>query len=136
MKRVLVADDDPAIRRLIEATIGDAFELTLVADGAAAIDALTRAPRFDCVILDVTMPGKGGVEVVEEMKAHASFKDVPVVILTAHESAELYRDLMRKGVTVYFYKPFERKKLRQLVFSIVGDEVPRQSDDRPSPARE
>lgn len=129
MKRVLVADDDPAIRRLIEVTVSDKFAVTLAEDGDEALQILKREPRFDCVVLDITMPNKGGLEVVEEMKANEGLKDVPVVILTAHESATLYRDLMRKGVTVYFYKPFERKKLRTLLCNISGIDERREGGD-------
>jgi CheY-like chemotaxis protein len=119
-KRVLIADDDAAIRRLIELSLGERFDLALAADGVQALDLLRSRSRFDCVVLDVTMPQMGGLEVLREMRSDAALASVPVIVLTAHENAELGEELSKAGSVTFLNKPFDRKRLRQLICDITG----------------
>ena len=129
MKRVLVVDDDPVIRRMVCLTLMDAFECVTASDGVEALEILKRDPQFDCVVLDYAMPVLDGGKVLTAMKADTRLAAIPVLMLTSEESARLYRDLMRMGAAVFVYKPFERKKLKTLV-SVLAGLGGRDGDDR------
>jgi two-component system OmpR family response regulator len=102
--RVLVVDDDAALRQ----TVADAVRLaghvaTEARDGAAAIDLVTREP-FDLVILDVNMPHVDGFTVLEKLRRRRP--ELPVIMLTARdERADVVRGL-KLGADDYIRKPF------------------------------
>lgn len=82
MKRLLVVDDEPAVRSLITASLaGSDWEITAVADGSSALDA-AKARQPDLILLDVGLPGLSGVEVLRRLRSQRSTASVPVVYLT------------------------------------------------------
>jgi CheY-like chemotaxis protein len=121
-KRVLIADDDAAIRRLLQLALAERFEISLAEDGIQALDLLRNSAPFACVVLDVTMPYKGGLEVLREMRSDSALAEIPVVVLTAHEPAHVGNELTDAGLVLYVNKPFDRKILRQLVCELTGVE--------------
>jgi two-component system, OmpR family, response regulator MprA len=107
--RLLVVDDDPAIRQALELVLGvSGFAVTSAADGRAAMRTLA-AERSDAVILDVLMPGLDGLEVCRRMRAAGD--RTPVLMLTAHaEVAERVAGL-EAGADDYLAKPFAHEEL-------------------------
>ncbi len=108
--RVLVADDDPQMRRLIRGVLQrDGFEVVEAADG---LDALERVEehRVDLVILDVDMPRLDGLGVLEELRAQVRTACLPVIVLTAQhgETEEKALDL---GAQDYLRKPVQTRSL-------------------------
>ena len=101
---ILVADDDPVIRRLFEQRLTDAgYEVTVAADGVEAARALA-ASHYDVVITDLVMPGDiGGLELLQIAKG----KDVltEVILITAHSSIDTAVQAMKKGAADYLEKP-------------------------------
>jgi NtrC-family two-component system response regulator AlgB len=116
MTRVVVVDDDPAIRRTLEILLrGDGHDVTSVASGEAALAALQRAPA-DVALVDLQLPGMHGTELLRRLRdAHP---DCAVVINTAHGSIETAVDAMKAGAFDYLVKPFApdavRHRLRQI----------------------
>lgn len=79
--RVLVADDDPTVGLLIPAALPvNEFDITLVADGRAALIAYIGNPAFDLLVLDVEMPEMNGLAVAEQIRSADS--EIPLVLLT------------------------------------------------------
>ena len=115
MKRILAADDDPAIRFVIKNTLGGNFDLTLVENGEQVLDLLARNPDWACVVLDVDMPGKTGMDVLREMKASPTLRAIPVVILTGVADLKTEVEALKGGVVTYFHKPFSPSQLRSVV---------------------
>ena len=117
MGTVLVVDDQADIRSLVRLTLElDGHDVVTAASGAEALDAV-RAGRPDVVVLDVTMPGKSGWEVLAELKAtdDADVASIPVILLTARVD-----DLARirggiEGAIRYLTKPFSPAGLRREV---------------------
>ena len=87
MKRVLVVDDEPVVRALVEASLRDAFWVTTVADGASAIKVLNKTP-FDLVLLDLRLPGMSGGEVARHLRSQATTASVPILLMSGVEPAE------------------------------------------------
>jgi DNA-binding response OmpR family regulator len=119
MKRILLAEDDPQIARLVKFKLErEGFSVEWVEDGEAALQR-ARHDQFDLVLLDVMMPGKDGFAVLEELRADARYRNLPIVMLTAR-AAE--RDLQRgAAATDYIVKPFDPAHLVERVRAILED---------------
>ncbi len=118
--RVLVADDDPAILRLIEVTFAlEGLEVVGVARGEEALRA-ARNETFDLIVLDVMMPGIDGWEVCERLKADEATADVPIVFLSARTRDEDQARGLGLGVDAYVTKPFDPDALLELAKRLVG----------------
>jgi DNA-binding response OmpR family regulator len=119
-RRVLVADDDASLRRLIFTTLGDGdFDLLQAADGEEALRiALQRQPEL--VLLDVNMPKLDGFEVCRQLKADPSTSGVKVVMLTARGAdADRLRG-HEAGADDYFIKPFSPVQLLNKVYALLA----------------
>ena len=101
---ILVADDDPVIRKLFEKRlIKEGYEVTVAADGAEAATLLDAMP-FDVVITDLVMPGDiGGIELLKIAKEKSV--EIEVIVITAHSSVDTAVDAMKKGAVDYLEKP-------------------------------
>jgi CheY-like chemotaxis protein len=95
-----------------------------VADGEEAMQFLRRAGQFagaplpDLVLLDLNMPRKGGLEVLEEIKAHPLWKRIPVVMMTGSEAEEDIVSAYDRYANCYVTKPVDVDKFMQAVRSI------------------
>ncbi|MCB0309886.1 MAG: response regulator [Bdellovibrionales bacterium] len=114
-KRVLVVDDDPLIRDLVEAVLeGEGYEVVLAEDGQRGVDILDSEPRplkFDFIVLDVVMPGMNGLDVMTRIKLHGHTQTIPVLMLTGEDKAEDIMAGYEVGADYYITKPFTRQQL-------------------------
>jgi two-component system response regulator MprA len=86
MTRVLIVDDEPAVRAALDRALRlDGYEITLAADGREALDHLADA-RHDAVVLDVAMPGIDGLQACRRLRDAGD--RTPVLMLTARDDAE------------------------------------------------
>ena len=112
MKRILLAEDDPQIARLVKFKLErEGFSVEWVEDSEAALQR-ARHDQFDLVLLDVMMPEMDGFQVLQELRASEEFRDLPVIILTALTAEQ---DIVRSfegGVTDYIDKPITPAVLR------------------------
>lgn len=124
MRKVLIADDEKALRMLIVGTleIGD-FEV-LEADNG--IDALKMAENEcpDLLILDVMMPGMTGYEVCRQVKSSDALKNTKVLILTAKGQESDKRTAEEVHADCYLSKPFSPMELLSTVEDILSRQVP------------
>jgi len=120
-RRMLVADDDPAILRLI-ATILEKENFTVVTarDGREAYKILQADPDFTAAILDVVMPHISGPELVRFMKSEDRLKRIPVMMMTAEQDPKLSSDSFSAGATVFLPKPFTTGQLQIMLQMLVG----------------
>ena len=109
--RVLVADDDPSTRALIDLALQEAgYDCVLAADGKAALEQ-ARATRPDLVVLDVTMPFLSGDEVQRELRRDRRTRYIPVVFITAKRTTAELTARFRNGADDYVSKPFDIDEL-------------------------
>ncbi len=116
MSRVLVVDDEPAVRESLRMLLKSECEVA-TADGVdAALEAIGQAPP-DLVLLDVMMPGRNGLELLAELGERGL--PIPVVVLTATNTVAVAVEAMKLGAKDFVTKPFEldalRIKVRQLL---------------------
>lgn len=109
--RLLVADDDPYVARLIELSLSlEGFEVEVVHDGEAALAAVLRDPP-DLVLLDVMMPRLDGVEVLRRIRSTPATAALPVLLLTAKSLSADKVVGLTAGADDYIVKPFDTLEL-------------------------
>lgn len=120
MKRILVVDDQPNIRQLIELTLRAADRQILEAEsGEQALEIAHGAPP-DLIILDLMMPGgMDGLAAVEKLRADPETHRCPVLILTAKAQKEERERALDAGADDYMTKPFSLTLLQQKVEALV-----------------
>ena len=106
--RILVVDDDPQIRRVMRVTLtGQGYEVDDAKSGEAALEKLREA-RFDLVLLDLNMPGMGGLETCREIRAQS---EIGIVMLTVRDSETDKVDALDAGADDYITKPYHAPEL-------------------------
>ena len=116
--RVLVVDDDPAIRRLIIATLKrDHYEFSEAPNGRDALEVMRRQPP-DVVVLDLMMPIVSGWDVLQERLRDPELMKIPVIIISANREPQL-AEAIDKGICAFLPKPFDINALTALVRSCV-----------------
>ena len=109
-KTVLLVDDDPTQRRLMQAVLErEGFAVAQADGGEAAIDRVASGLIPDVIILDLVMPGMGGVEVLKELRARGV--TAPVVVLTASGGVETVVKAMQAGAQDFFVKPASPERI-------------------------
>jgi two-component system phosphate regulon response regulator PhoB len=112
MKRVLIVEDQPDIRKLIRMTLEfEAYEIHEADDGASGLR-MAQALQPDLVLLDVMMPGElDGLQVCQRIKSDATLAGVRVVLLTARGQTRDREAGQRAGADEYLVKPFSPLQL-------------------------
>jgi two-component system phosphate regulon response regulator PhoB len=116
MKRVLIVEDQPDIRKLIRMTLElEDHEIHEASDGAFGLR-LATAVRPDLILLDVMMPGEmDGLQVCHAIKSDPQLRDIKVVLLTARGQARDLEMGRQSGADEYLVKPFSPLQLIDIV---------------------
>ena len=123
MTRVLVVDDEPAVRTALERALRlEAYEVELAADGREALDALAGAVPPDAVVLDVAMPHVDGLEVCRRLRDAGD--RTPVLMLTARDAVDDRVAGLDAGADDYLVKPFALKELKARLRALLRRAAP------------
>jgi DNA-binding NarL/FixJ family response regulator len=120
--RVLIADDHPIFRAGLKETLSKEQDVDFVGEadnGQMALE-LARKRRWDVVLLDITMPGKGGLEVLQELRRERP--KLPILILSAHPEDQLALRLLKAGAAGYVTKDKAPEVLLQAVRKVLRGE--------------
>lgn len=122
---VLVVEDDGVIREALAFNLSKAgYRPVAAADGETGWGLLEAEPeKFATVLLDRTLPGMDGMEVLARIKAHAYLRRVPVILETARAGKRDILEGLEAGAFYYLTKPFDKKTLLAIVRTAVGDGV-------------
>jgi two-component system chemotaxis response regulator CheY len=106
-KRILIVDDSPTIRRMVRASLAPIGIETFAeaASGLEAIEQLMLGPTA-LMILDLNMPDMHGLEVLRFVRQHATFRTLPVIVLTTRGDESSREAAMLAGASAYMTKPF------------------------------
>ena len=115
---LLVVDDEPNIRRVLELSLGDAGYRVLTASTAAQASRLLAAERVDLLLTDLQLPDRSGLELLDEVRAARA--DLPVILITAYGTVESAVQAIRAGAFDYVMKPFRVEEIEALVQRALG----------------
>lgn len=119
--KVLVVDDNQDVRDLVVHILNaDGFHVYSATDGENAL-AILNSNQVDLVLLDVMMPGKSGLEVLQEIRSGSNKKirEIPVMMITAKSSTDDIDQALALGANSYVVKPFRGTTIREKVRSIL-----------------
>src|SRR5919199_454673 len=113
MTRILIVEDDPAVRDVVEHALSrEGMQTETASDGEKALESLRAARPFDLVVLDVMLPGIDGISVCQELRnGDSPSTDAPVVMLTARDDETSVVVGLEVGADDYVTKPFRPREL-------------------------
>ncbi len=119
--RILVADDDPAILRLVTTILEkEGFAVIGARDGREAYKALQADVGVTAAVFDVVMPQITGPELVRYMRTEKRFMKIPVMMMTAEQDPKLPTDSFAAGAVVFLPKPFTTTQLQTMLRMLVA----------------
>jgi signal transduction histidine kinase len=115
---VLVADDEPDMRRFLKSELSDDYDVLEAADG---VQALEKAQHFlpDIILLDMMMPEMDGLEVCRELRQRDITVNIPVILLTARADEETKFDALGMGANDFLAKPFSSTELQARIKNLI-----------------
>jgi FixJ family two-component response regulator len=124
---IFVVDDDPAVRSTLSLVLSEAgYEVICFADGAALLEvARTRCPS--CILLDVHIPGKSGLDILRELRAEDY--PAPIFMISGKGDIAMAVGAVKGGALDFIEKPFRGSELVTLLNDAVGAYARRQSED-------
>lgn len=108
--RILAVDDDPSLLELIPmiAEKADFSDVTTVSSGSQALAVIAQSPAaFDCLLLDICMPGMHGIDLCARIRKIPHYAETPILMLTAMRDIEYLSQAFKAGATDYVTKPFD-----------------------------
>ena len=124
MKTVLVVDDSVTMRRMVIASLRGigAVAFQEAGNGLEAIERLALGP-VGLVLLDLNMPDMHGLEVVSFLRSHATFCEIPIIVLTTRGDEESRTAALAAGATLYVTKPFEPAGLAESARALLNPDA-------------
>lgn len=117
-------DDQPSIRRLLETGLGEAgAEVSTAPDGDAALE-LLRAIDPELILLDLSMPGATGWDVLESLRASGRHQGVPVILQTSADDFDSFDRAKRLGVAAFISKPFRLNEVVEACRRVLDGALP------------
>ncbi|MCE9628166.1 MAG: response regulator [Candidatus Eisenbacteria bacterium] len=118
--RILVVDDEIYIVHILDFSLGmEGYEVVTALDGEQALEK-ARTEKPDLIVLDIMMPKLDGYETCKRLKADATTKDVPVILLSAKGRNVDQKVGFEVGADDYITKPFSPRKLVERINAILG----------------
>lgn len=122
--KVLVADDIPMIRKLVEYHLKQiGFDISNAADGVEAL-MLASNFRYDLILLDIMMPEMDGLEVLRRLRADSLNKDTPIIMMTAYGDSASVKRAVDLGASDFIVKPVEQISFRKKVLDALNSRSP------------
>jgi two-component system chemotaxis response regulator CheY len=119
-KNILIVDDSPSIRQMVEVTLKSAdYTVTAAQDGQEALD-ICKYTRFDFVLTDQNMPRMDGLTLIKSLRAMSAYARVPIVVLTTEASDTIKNQGKAAGATGWMVKPFDPRKLLEVLKKVLG----------------
>ena len=120
-RRIIVADDDPAILRLVTTILEkEGYTVVTARDGREAYKILQDDTNFTAAVFDVVMPHISGPELVRYMKTEKRLMRIPVMMMTAEQDPKLSSDSFAAGAVVFLPKPFTTAQLQIMLRMLIG----------------
>lgn len=122
---ILLVEDNPGDVRLTQEALRESkihYHLTVASDGIQALDMLassTRTVRPNVILLDLNLPGKNGLEILDDLKADNDLKEIPIIVLTSSENDLDVLVAYKKQASAYLVKPATLSQFDEVINAIV-----------------
>jgi DNA-binding response OmpR family regulator len=116
---ILICDDEMPLRELIKAALGDRYRYVEAADADEA-EAVLSAESPEAIVLDVMLPGRSGIEFLAELRAGGDPQAIPVVVVSAWQSADDAKAAFGAGADAFVGKPFDPEDLASVVEGLIA----------------
>ena len=117
---ILCVDDEPANLKLLEnILVPRGYEVVSVASGEDALRKI-KTLTIDLVLMDLMLPGVDGLQVSRKIKDNKKYRNIPIIMLTAHTGVESFIKSLSGEVFAHLHKPFETAELVGLVRTALG----------------
>ncbi len=122
MPRVLIVEDSATMRSLLASSLEELGGELEVCEAASGFEALRILPRdaFDLIVTDINMPDINGLELVSFVKSNASYRAIPLIIISTEGSERDRAKGLELGADAYLVKPFEPEALLRVVRELLG----------------
>lgn len=118
-KCVLVVDDDPEIRRVIDRMLSAHYAVLVAKDGFEGFD-IAESQHVDLIILDLGMPRIDGFTLAAMIREHSVTQGIPILVLTGLNTREDERRALESGADMFLAKPFDPEELWMRTQSLIG----------------
>jgi excisionase family DNA binding protein len=120
--KILVVDDEQAVRELVAKTLTTAdYDVDTAPDGPSAIDRL-RVTDYDLLITDLKMPGMDGLSVIREARRRST--EMPIIVITGYSTEASAIEAINLGVSGYLTKPFRLPRVLAVAAKALGEPAP------------
>ncbi len=116
---MLIVDDEPALRMLLKEFFKKKFNSVALEDGLACIPYLEKNTLPLLMILDLEMPGMGGLDVIKKVRGKSDWNSIIIVVLSSKESSKDRIACLRAGADDYIVKPFNPEELDARIQAIL-----------------
>jgi len=110
VKKVVVVEDNPDNRELLRVILGDLYDVADYGTGPEALEGIPK-DKPDLILLDISLPGMDGMEILERIRADATLREIPVIALTAHDIRGDREKYLAAGFNDYVTKPILDEKI-------------------------
>lgn len=121
-KRILIVEDDASMRKVLHLRLkGEGFDAVPMADAVTAF-AEVRRQQPDLILLDLGLPGGGGLNLMQRLQSIPKHAAIPIIVLSARErSTGIEAEVLEKGAVAFFQKPTDPEVLLGKIREILGE---------------
>lgn len=118
MLKILVVDDHPIVRQGIKQCIQEKDDMVITGEASNGEEALRKigTEEFDLIILDISMPGKNGIDIIKNIKATSP--ELPVLVLSMHQEQEIIIGALKAGANGYLIKDSAPNELIEAIYKV------------------
>lgn len=119
-KTLLIIDDEPAIRLILEHYFTPDYEVVLTSNGQEAMNWLRQGHYADAIVADYEMPVMNGLDFIRELRALPTFESVPLLMLSGTDETSKKITCLKAGADDYLVKPFNPEELEIRIQKVLG----------------
>lgn len=116
----LICDDEPQLRELMRVALGGRYATVEAEDAEEALE-VARRERPTVILIDLMLPGRSGIDLLQDLRGEEGLGDVPIVVVSAWADDERRREAEEAGADAFVSKPFDPDELARIVSQLVED---------------